>query len=606
MYNCARERRSDMRPTKNDASTKNSISKRLYGIGTVITRLYDRSITASVAKAVRHRFLTLSTRAIGVFLITFGLYASLVAAILRFFTDLPSDSFALFGGIVCAVCAVPLLFSAGNVSTILSESSVGSLICKLLSVNRDHLKKTDFSGQLSIAFIAGVVFGGATLMFPFASILYAMAIALMVGIILCSPEAGVTFMAISLFFADIRFQYIIIGATVISYLFKLIRGKRTVSLCKTDVFLAIFALATLGAILITRTDTATDGAFSNLFLIIPYLMAVFLLRDARKIIKLLFAVTVSAGALCAVFVLGFALASLIPADAVGDREYLIRAVSSMYAFESGFAPLAVTSLIPVCTSFIIKPKNEGKRISLILCLAAMVSYLLISEELAFVIAAVAVTAVLLLITGSRWIYLSVATALTVTVSMFFAGSFGDRLYNYIYRHLYEAYHRAETLYSFTDRQSISTEQLLCGNGFSDCAVGSSFYHSLISKLGLAGTIVFGVFLIFVIAEAIKLLLRTYRSSKNANALDRFFAAGNTAEVRMSIIATLCSLISLLICASFFDFYSSPLSYQLLFLLTGICSAYSRSTVRETEKAAELEKAKNSKERAQILISRQYN
>lgn len=595
-----------MRQTKDKAYAKNSFSKRLYNMGTVITRLYDRSITAGIAKAARYKFLTLSTRAIGVFLITFGLYSSLVAAILRFFTDKAYDSFALFGGAVCAVCAIPLLFSAGNVSTILSESSVGSLICKLLSINKDTLKKTDFSGQLSIAFIAGVVLGGATLIFPFASILSAMILALTVGIILCSPEAGVTFMAISLFFTDIRFQYIIIAATVISYLFKLIRGKRTLRLNKTDGVLAVFAVATLGAVLITHTDTAESGAFSRFVLLIPYLMAVFLLRDARKITKLLFAVTISAGALCSVYILGSAIATLIPADTVGNREYLIRTVSSMYAFESGFVPLAVTSLIPVCTSFIIKPKNEGKRISLILCLAAMVSYLLIAEELAFVIAAVIVTAVLLLITGSRWIYLSVASALTVTVSLFFAGSFGDRLYNYIYRHLYEAYHRAETIYSFTDTKSLSAEQLICGNGFSDSAVGSSFYHSLGSKLGIAGLIVFGVFLIFIIAEAIKLLLKTYRSSNNTKDLDRFTAVGSSAEVRMSIIATLCSLISILICASFFDFYSSPLSYQLLFLLMGICSAYSRSTVRETEKAAELASFQNSEERAHTLISRQYN
>lgn len=583
-----------------------SIKSHISSACDVFTRLYDRSLVCELARRLRNGILTLSQKAIGVFFLTFGIYSFLIGALITLFTSREVSPSNIYGGILMALCSVPLVFSKGNVSGFLTDSSFGAVVCDYFSIKKEKVKRSGTVGVLSLSFVLGVGFGAATVIFPLSSIVSAIAVICILCMIFTVPESGLTFMSVFLFFTGAKLHYLIIGAMLLSFAFKLIRKKRQIVLLKTDVLFLVFSLATLGAVLFTTHDMARDGSFAYLFLLAPYLIAVLFLREARKITKLLTVAVLSAGTFSALYIIGEVTASVAPVDTFVDRGYLARLVSSLPSFESGFAVLAITALIPVCTAFIVKPRSEGYRFTLILCLAAMITCLFMSENLACLMCAFIATVLLLLVTGSRWVYLSLGAVLFCTVVIFFAGETGDRIYNYVYQNIFEAYHQAESFQIFSD-STLSAEYILCGQGFAEGALGVNFYYSLISQLGIAGFMAFLGFLLLVILSAVKLIFKTYSSADNIDTNGRFLSSRNKAETRIGIIATVCSLISVLMAATFLDFYRSDLSYLMLFLLFGVCSAYTRSAAGEIAKAEGSHTAQCTSERATaVVVFKQHN
>ena len=326
---------------------------------------------------------------------------------------------------------------------------------------------------------------------------------------------------------------------------------------------------------------------------------------SKKITKLLTVSVNCAGTVSSLYILAVVTERIAGFYSSTDKSFLLDTVSSTHAFESGFAPFAMAALIPVCAAFIIKPRTSGDRFSMVLCLASMTIYLFMREELAFVAAAFIATAILLLIIGSRWVYLTLSSTLFVMVMLAFAGSFGDRLYRYIYRHIYEAYHQAEKIYALTDKP-LSSDHIFCGKGFIHADSTSGFYHRLISHLGIAGALVFAAFVILILFAAIRLIVRTYAPAKATAVVHRFTSTEDMTRTRVGIVAAFCSLVSVFISATFFDLYSCPLSYLILFLLLGVCASYTRCTAGEIRKAKESLSYKNSKESATIVIDRQHS
>lgn len=570
-----------------------------------ITGLYDHSITAHTAKKIRDYVLSLSIRSIGVFLLTFGIYSILIASILLIFTDISADISSIYGGVIISVCSLPLILSRGNISTSLAGSAIGSIICDHLNIRKDTIERYDLTGHLSISFILGVVAGGATLLFPFTSVIAVIAVAIMIGIILCIPETGLTFTVILMFFTDERIHYVILGTTILSFIFKLIRRKRSLSFKKKDIIFLIFALATAGSYFFTAGEDAQSESLAYVLFLSPYLLCVLMPTTAKKITKLLTVSVNCAGTVSSLYILAVLTERLADFYSSADKGFLLSTVSSMHAFESGFAPFAMAALIPVCTAFIIKTGSAKDRFSMILCLASMTFCLFIREELAFIAAAFIATAILLLIIGSRWVYLTLSSTLFVIVMLAFAGSFGDRLYRYIYRHIYEAYHQAEKIYAVSERP-LSSDYIFCGKGFVNMENASGFYNSLISHLGIAGALVFTVFVLFILFAAIRLIIRTYAPARSKADIHRFTGADDMTNTRVGIVAAFCSLISVFISATFFDLYSCPLSYLTAFLLMGVCSSYTGCTVAEIRKAKDSLNYKNSKESASIVIDRQHS
>lgn len=565
-----------------------------------LTRLYDRSAFSGFIKAARVSVLSLSSRVVGVFFLTLGIYAFLISLLMILFSLKTPDYSSLYGGAVCAICSVPLLFSKGNLSSLLSESRVGRVICDYLDIRRDELMKSTFSGHSSIAFVAGVILGAATLFFPFTSVIAALAVIFIAATVFSSPETGLTFMTVSLFVSEIRLQYILLSMTLLSYALKTLRKKRKLSLKRRDIVSLIFALSTLGAVIFSA-DGRSSASHSGFFItVLMYIACVCLMRDCRKIIKLFTLAIVTCGILASLYIIGFSLDAVIPKGTAAERDYLLTLVSSLPAFREGFTTIVMTAFIPACTAFIIKARSEGYRFTFILCLLAMMLCLLMSGNLAFILVGGAVSALLLIITGSKRVYLALSSVAFLFVALLFAGNFGNRIYRYVYRNILEAYVQAREL---SESAALGASYSFSGQGFShELSSSGSFFASIFSYLGVAGAIIFAAFIIFVFIEAAALILRTYRTRDFSAALERYTGMDSLPEMRLCIIALSCALLVIVICSVFFDLYESPLSYLLLFILCGSTVAYSRCGLSEIEKAEGSLILENTDESSSTVIS----
>jgi len=568
---------------KNQKGIVKRISEGLFWFGAAFSRLFDHSLTARIAAAVRHGVLTLSTKVIGLFFFTFGVYSFLISLLLEFFTERVVESASLYGGILMAIVSFPLLFSHGNVSTALSESVFGELVCDYLSIRRETLDKRSFTGHLSIAFVFGVIAGVLTLVIPFTTIVLFIAMAVIAGIILCSPETGMIFMTLLLFTSGPSLQYAVICLTGASYLFKIIRKKRRFRFAKTDAVLLIFAVYITGAVFFNTGNTIQSDSMRYVTLLSPYFLCVCLLRDRKRIIKVINTAVFSFGIACALYILGFAVDAVLPVGVAVDRGFLLRLMLDSPTFKSGIVPFACASLIPVALAFALRPRQSGGRLTFWLCLASMTATLIITDELAFALAAAVSCVLFLFTTGSRRIYLFLCAILAGSVAFSVSGAFGNRVYNYAFRRISEAFYTAKDL-SNVSGVALSNDYALSGYGIINTSGGGdNFYAAIMTELGIAGFVILAAFMLFVISEAIVLITRTFRA-KALRSSGRFVGLSSNTETRMSAIALVCSVISCLICSAFFDLHSIEAAYIMFFLECGVCVTYSRSIKNEINTA----------------------
>ena len=577
------------------------LADKLFSLNSAFCRLYDKGIFSHTAASVRRTFMTLSTRVIGIFFFTFGIYAFLIALLISLFADKTADTATLYGGVILAVSSIPLFFSKGNVSTMLTESSIGAVICNQLNIREKTLDTATFSGHSSIAFVLGVIFGAATAVFPLTYLLCAIALLLIFSVILSSPETGITFMTVLLFITDLKLQYALICVTAVSYIFKLIRRKRTLSLKKTDIVLMIFFFSSLFGVFVSHGEGIDLSALKFSLLLVAYILCICLIRDRAKLLKLIYAAIMTGGAISSLFILARALEALLPAGIFAQPEFLYETVSSFPAFQGSFASLAFSTLIPVCAAFIVKPHSEGYRFTSCVCLASMLGYLLICEELAFALVSAVATAIFLFVTGSRWVYLAMSAVLCSGVILVFAGSFGTRLYNYIVSHISEAFNQAMDL-AYISQNAFAADYAISGLGFNGYGeAGSSFYFSLISQLGVSGFVILCVFLLCILAESAVLIIKTYRATGCEEAISRFPSIGTPREARACALSLSCSVLVCIICATFCNYFANPTHYLLFFMLCGFCAAYARSAKKEIGTAEGARDFGQSRDRCQTKL-----
>ena len=567
-----------------------------------LTRLFDLSNTSAIIRSLKNRFLCLSLRTLGVFFVTLGAYAFIITAILAFFTDRVADHSGIYGGPLCVICSLPLLFSKGNFATALINSRVGSFLCHQLAIRKESLPYEPVLNSLSVAFVAGIVVSLFTLVFPFSFVMTAIAVTVIVLTVLYSPEAGLTFFVAFLFFAGPALQHLALCSTAVSYALKLIRGKRTLVIRKTDLFLVIFALCSLGGLVSSSQEDVGAENLRFVFLLIVYLLCTCLVRDCRTIKNLMGFSVMTGGFVCSLFLLGHALCAIIPRDIAVDPAYLKNTVLSLPAFENGSAPLFFATLIPISIAFIMKPHSESSRLTVFLCSVSMLCTLIISENIAYTAAAVIASIVLMLIAGSRRLYFFLSLILGTTVITSFAGAFGENLYGYIFSNIKEAYSQTVTVIS-QGNGSLANEFLFCGQGFNENTTGSSFFYSIFNQLGICGSVILAILLIAVLLEAVSVILRTYNNSSFRESVGRFSTIADPAELRMGSVAMICSVVSLILCATFSDLYAVSSSYAWAFLICGACSAYSENASRAMDKAQSSICFENCREHSSVTLAK---
>lgn len=201
---------------------------------------------------------------------------------------------ALITSVIITVCALPMLVSSKSVTALASESAfIRRFIVSFLGIPEEKLKQGKRTSGTEYMFMSAII---AVLFGIFTYFLHACYLPIILGvlILLClisvTPEAGVMIsIAASPFLqytsaGDVLLIAMIL-VTMVSYVSKLIRHRRTASFSAESVFVLIFCGFMIAAGIFSKggAQTARETLFTVLVILGGFFMTYNLMRGKRKL-----------------------------------------------------------------------------------------------------------------------------------------------------------------------------------------------------------------------------------------------------------------------------------------------------------------------------------
>lgn len=236
-----------------------------------IVKLYRQLIKA---------FMATSVKTFGVFFMSAGLYSLLAYSIRLFvFMDVKRTQTEVVAIALMVLISFFLIFSKKSLGKKLIDSGIFYFFLDLLGINRLAID-TDRQPQnhFAAAFFAGLAFGIGVFFLSPLEVIYRIAVVLTTLIILYSPESGLLISMAAVPFGNEDKLLFVLFITLVSYILKLFRGKRNLTLKSEDYPALFFALVFMYAF----------NGFSaiRLFIIVSsYFMASNLMRNANLLKK---------------------------------------------------------------------------------------------------------------------------------------------------------------------------------------------------------------------------------------------------------------------------------------------------------------------------------
>lgn len=241
------------------------------------------------------------TRAYGILFSTFGLYTILVFVI-RYFAQWARDGkqSALITGVAVTLLSIPLLFSARPIYVTMQESRLlNAFFYRLIGLPQyPYVKKKTLTINSTVAFLIGSLFGIICFfVHPLYLVIGLLGIAVFL-LLFFSPELCL-YSALALcpfFFLFERPTFLLATLVLIgtvSYLFKLLLGKRTFSFKPLDLTVLLLAAMYTVAALFTHGGAASSAeAILYAILLLGYFLSANLLNSSAAIQRAITAITI--------------------------------------------------------------------------------------------------------------------------------------------------------------------------------------------------------------------------------------------------------------------------------------------------------------------------
>ena len=241
-------------------------------------------------------------KTLGTFIFSFGLFVSISFLVKKFaFSLSDTNIFQLYLGIVFAFLGGIITSSSKKISEAINESKILSFLLfsvlglKKLPVSHD----SKHTGRGNIAFLIGIAVGMLTFIVSPYFILLAFLFIILGYLILKTPECGVVCIFLTLPFLSTVNVSVLCAFVTFSWLLKLIRGKRTLSMNALDLSVLTFAAVIfLGGIISVTPDESLKLALLYLCLMSGYFLTVNLIKTSawlfRCIKALIFSLSITA------------------------------------------------------------------------------------------------------------------------------------------------------------------------------------------------------------------------------------------------------------------------------------------------------------------------
>lgn len=263
----------------------------------------DSYLLKRFAKAV-DSFKAISIRSIGNFCMSFGIYTIIIYFVKMFVPALDAaDMGELIVGIAACVCSMPMLFSKGSlISSVKKSMFTRLLFAEAFGFREEVFDKKDDSSRKYANFMIlfGMICGVLTLLInPLVIPAVILGIVTLV-LVFSTPEIGVLLSLFLLpFFSFLANPTITLSIlvllTFLSYVFKIIRGKRIIKIELIDIAVIVF-----GVMIYFAGDISAGGEMSYLSalltcsLMIGYFLVVNLMRTQQWLHRCFIALVSSA------------------------------------------------------------------------------------------------------------------------------------------------------------------------------------------------------------------------------------------------------------------------------------------------------------------------
>ena len=270
----------------------------------------DKSVAARIFSSIRVFLAQLGLNVYGMLFASYGL----VAIFMHYFLvmangDYKDSEYSLISLAVIVICSIPMLFRSCSASTAIYESRfMKKITIELFGIPEEKFKSTKcYNGAefMFCAAIAGILLGLLTFFWNVLYLPITFAILVLVCVVFANPEAGVAVMFLTtpfLQYTDLAELILIlmICVTAISYIFKLIRRRRTLKLTYDTVILMIFCGFILIASMFSNAGALAfrDSLFATAVILGGYVLTYNLMANTQRLSVCVKALTFSFVTVC--------------------------------------------------------------------------------------------------------------------------------------------------------------------------------------------------------------------------------------------------------------------------------------------------------------------
>lgn len=306
---------------------------------------------------------SVSARAYGVVLFMYGFFASSAGLIKTYVSPtFDDDYFLIYQGVVLVLVSIPLLFVKKSFGQLIASGKItGFIIRDVVGIKRERVVRPVIQENTVVPMLIGLLLGVSSL---FVSPIYALSFVLIlvyVCIVFCYPEFGVMMLSATFPFLSIEIICAEILLLFLSFFFKAIRGKRSVTFGTLEFCIFLFSLLLLfGGIFSVSPMTSIKTSLAYILLVSSYFLVVNLIKNYAMLKRMLAFVSISF-----FFCTAYGIARIVmgfinhPVNVLQARATVI---DSTFGDAEFFAEYLI-ALIPLVLSFMIVEKgfkNKGR------------------------------------------------------------------------------------------------------------------------------------------------------------------------------------------------------------------------------------------------------
>ena len=245
-----------------------------------VAKSYERSILLTKLRGISYQLLITNISTLGLFLFSFGFYIVTIQLLRQFaFHTSNVETASALIGLIIMVIAIFMFFSKKNIAEAIYESVVLRTILfdylglRVISVAK--AAKTEARRGYNVAFVFGMLFGVLSIFVDAVTIVLVLAGIMLVSIVLSMPEAGVLITFLTLPFATTKHLILMLGLILVSYVLKLLCGRRVLRLSLIDYTVAVFLFFTIFSGIIT----VDSSSFQKMTFFVIFMLGYFVVKN---------------------------------------------------------------------------------------------------------------------------------------------------------------------------------------------------------------------------------------------------------------------------------------------------------------------------------------